>query len=261
LPFTTSFHTRFPEYLSARLPIPERWTWAFLRRFHNAGAGIMAATEALQFELAGRGFRNIVLWPRGVDAELFRPRPDASLGLPRPVFLTVGRLAVEKNLDAFLSLALPGTKVVVGEGPARAELERRFPEAVFLGARDGEALAQTYAAADVFVFPSRTDTFGLVLLEALASGVPIAAFAVAGPRDVIGDAEVGALHTDLGVACMQALTLSRDACRAFALTMTWRRSARCFIANVRRCCIGPAAPRPAPPGIGVAASLHTEPGV
>lgn len=261
LPFTTSFHTRFPEYLSARLPIPERWTWAFLRRFHNAGAGIMAATHALEFELAGRGFRNIVLWPRGVDAELFRPRPDASLGLRRPVFLTVGRLAVEKNLDAFLSLDLPGTKVVVGEGPARADLEHRFPDAVFLGARDGEPLAATYAAADVFVFPSRTDTFGLVLLEALASGVPIAAFAVGGPRDVVGDAEVGALDSDLGAACLKALTLSREACRRFALTMTWRRSARCFIANVRRCCIGPCAPRHAEPRIGVVASLHTEPGL
>jgi glycosyltransferase involved in cell wall biosynthesis len=261
LPFTTSFHTRFPEYLSARLPIPERWTWAFLRRFHNAGAGIMAATPALQFELAGRGFHNIMLWPRGVDAELFRPRPDASLGLRRPVFLTVGRLAVEKNLDAFLSLSLPGTKVVVGDGPARADLMRRFPDAVFLGPRDGEALAEIYAAADAFVFPSRTDTFGLVLLEALASGVPIAAFEVAGPRDVIGHAEVGALNTDLAAACLKAVTLSREACRRFALTMTWRRSASCFIANVARCCVGVAPPRPAPPCVGAPASLHTEPGV
>jgi len=234
LSFTTSFHTRFAEYVSARVPIPERWTWSWLRRFHNAGAGVMAATPALTVELAARGFHNVMLWPRGVDADLFRPRPGADLGLPRPVFLTVGRLAVEKNLDAFLSLDLPGTKVVVGDGPAQADLEQRYPDAVFLGARRGEALAETFAAADVFVFPSLTDTFGLVLLEALASGVPVAAFRAPGPRDVIGDAPVAALDHDLSAACRRALTISREACRNFACTMTWERAARYFISNVTR---------------------------
>jgi glycosyltransferase involved in cell wall biosynthesis len=231
IPFTTSFHTRFPEYLSARAPIPEGWTWAWLRRFHNAGVGIMAATPALAKELIGRGFCNVLLWSRGVDADLFRPRAEADLGLPRPVFLSVGRVAIEKNLEAFLSLDLPGSKVVVGDGPARADLARRFPNAVFLGTKRGEELAAVYAAADVFVFPSKTDTFGLVLLEALASGVPVAAFPVAGPRDVIGNALVGALDPDLGAACRRALTLSRDACRAFAMNMSWEASARKFLVN------------------------------
>jgi glycosyltransferase involved in cell wall biosynthesis len=238
--FTTSFHTRFAEYVAARVPIPERWTWSWLRRFHNAGAGVMAATPALTVELASRGFRNVMLWPRGVDAELFRPRPGADLGLPRPIFLTVGRLAVEKNVEAFLSLRLPGTKVVVGDGPARADLERRFPGAVFLGAMKGEALARVFAAGDVFVFPSHTDTFGLVLLEALASGVPVAAFSVPGPRDVIGEAAVGALDQDLAAACLRALDLSRQGCRDFALGMTWERSARLFINNATRFALLPA---------------------
>jgi glycosyltransferase involved in cell wall biosynthesis len=241
LPFTTSFHTRFPDYVSARLPIPPRWTWVALRRFHDAAAGVMAATPSLAAELGGRGFRNIMAWPRGVDAELFRPRPDADLGLPRPVFITVARLAVEKNIEAFLELDLPGSKVVVGDGPARAALARRFPDAVFLGTRVGEDLANAYAAADVFVFPSRTDTYGLVLLEALASGVPVAAYPVSGPRDVIGDAPVGALDEDLRAACLKALGLSREACRAFALGNTWHESARAFIANVRRAAAGNAA--------------------
>jgi len=234
LPFTTSLHTRFPEYLSARLPVPERWTWAWLRRFHNAGSGVMAATPALAEELTRRGFREVMLWPRGVDAELFRPRPGSDLGVPRPVFLTVGRVAVEKNLDAFLSLDLPGSKVVVGDGPARADLVRRFPDAVFLGTKTNEALAAVYAAADVFVFPSKTDTFGLVLLKALASGVPVAAFPVAGPRDVIGGSAVGALDCDLQAACLRALTLSSGACRAFALNMSWEASARKFLTNAMK---------------------------
>ena len=234
LAFTTSFHTRFPEYVAARSPIPERWTWAALRWFHGAAGGVMAATPALEAELVRRGFANVMAWPRGVDATLFRPRPGADLGLPRPVFLTVGRLAIEKNIDAFLALDLPGTKVVVGDGPARVELTRRFPEAVFLGVRRGEELARAYAAADVFVFPSRTDTYGLVLLEALASGVPVAAFPVCGPRDVVGDAPVAALDQDLRAACLKALTLAREQCRAFALERSWDTSARIFLANVRR---------------------------
>jgi glycosyltransferase involved in cell wall biosynthesis len=234
LAFSTSFHTRFPEYLAARTPIPESWTWAALRWFHGAAGGVMAATPALEAELVRRGFENVMAWPRGVDAALFHPRPGADLGLPRPVFLTVGRLAVEKNLEAFLALDLPGTKVVVGDGPARAELMRRFPDAVFLGTRRGEALARAYAAADVFVFPSRTDTYGLVLLEALASGVPVAAFPVCGPRDVLAGAPVAALDEDLRAACLAALALPRQACRAFALERSWDTSAHIFFANVRR---------------------------
>ena len=231
LPFTTSFHTRFPEYISARLPVPEAWIWAALRRFHRPSQAVMAATPALASELRARGFRNVVLWPRGVDASHFHPRA-VDLGLPRPVFLCVGRVAVEKNLEAFLDLDLPGTKLIVGDGPARATLARKYPQAVFLGARQGDALAQAYAAADVFVFPSKTDTFGLVLLEALASGLPVAAFPVTGPRDVIGTAPVGALNDDLRLACLSALTISPQACLEFAARHTWEASARAFIENI-----------------------------
>ncbi len=224
LPFTTSFHTRFPEYISARLPVPESWIWAALRWFHGPSQAVMAATPALASELRARGFRNVVLWSRGVDATQFHPRP-VDLGLPRPVFLCVGRVAVEKNLEAFLDLDLPGTKVIVGDGPALPALTRAYPQAVFLGARQGEA-------ADVFVFPSKTDTFGLVLLEALASGLPVAAFPVTGPRDVIGAAPVGALNDDLRVACLSALTISPQACLAFAARHTWEASARAFVENI-----------------------------
>jgi glycosyltransferase involved in cell wall biosynthesis len=191
----------------------------------------MAATPALASELRARGFRNVVLWPRGVDAGHFHPRP-VDLGLPRPVFLCVGRVAVEKNLEAFLDLDLPGTKVIVGDGPALTALTQKYPKTVFLGARQGEALAEAYAAADVFVFPSRTDTFGLVLLEALASGLPVAAFPVTGPRDVIGAAPVGALNDDLRAACLSALGISPQACLEFAARHTWEASARAFVDNI-----------------------------
>jgi glycosyltransferase involved in cell wall biosynthesis len=231
LPFTTSFHTRFPEYVSARLPVRESWIWAALRRFHRGSHAVMAATPALANELRTRGFPNVVLWPRGVDTAQFHPRA-ADLGLPRPVFLCVGRVAVEKNLEAFLDLDLPGTKVIVGDGPARAGLMRNYPQAVFLGAQQGEELARSYAAADVFVFPSKTDTFGLVLLEALASGTPVAAFPVAGPRDVIGSAPVGALNDDLALACREALRVSRQDCLEFAARHTWEASVRAFIENM-----------------------------
>ena len=231
VPFTTGFHTRFPEYVSARLPVRESWIWAALRAFHSGSQAVMAATPALVNELRARGFRNVVLWPRGVDTNQFHPR-TADLGLPRPVFLCVGRIAVEKNLEAFLDLDLPGTKVIVGDGPARAALVRKYPQAVFLGALQGEELAKTYAAADVFVFPSKTDTFGLVLLEALASGVPVAAFPVTGPRDVLGSAPVGALNDDLRQACLSALLISPQACLEFAAGHTWEASARAFIENM-----------------------------
>jgi glycosyltransferase involved in cell wall biosynthesis len=234
--FTTSLHTRFPDYLAGRLPVPERWTadavWAWLRRFHSPGAAVLAATPTLATELGARGFHDVKLWPRGVDAQQFRPRQSAAPNLPRPIFFTVGRLASEKNVVAFLKLDLPGSKLVVGDGPARTRLARAFPDAVFVGAKHGEELAQIYAGADVFVFPSRTDTFGLVLLEALASGVPVAGFPAPAPRDVIGEAPVGVLDEDLRRACLGALECSREDCRDFALGMTWADSARVFLEHV-----------------------------
>ena len=173
--FTTSYHTRFPEYISARTGIPEGLTYAGLRYFHAPSAAVMAPTQTIGADLTRRGFDRVRLWTRGVNHALFRPRSRRILDLPRPIFLSVGRVAVEKNLEALLALDLPGSTVVVGDGPARAALERRYPKAHFLGARHGEALADIYASADVFVFPSRTDTFGIVLIEAMASGLPVAA--------------------------------------------------------------------------------------
>jgi glycosyltransferase involved in cell wall biosynthesis len=231
LPFTSAYMTRFPEYISARLPIPDSWSYAGLRRFHAAAALTMVSTASLMEELNTRGFKNLGLWTRGVDTELFRPDRAAALDLPRPIFASVGRVAVEKNLAAFLALDLPGSKIVIGDGPQAAELQRRFPAAYFLGPMNAETLATYLAAADVLVFPSRTDTFGLVQLEALASGVPVAAYPVPGPKDVIGSHPIGALDDDLAAACLRALRISRDACRAFALTRSWESSARQFIAH------------------------------
>ena len=239
--FTTSYHTRFPEYLAARAPVPQALSYAWLRRFHNAGAGIMVSTGTLESELRTRGFHNIMRWSRGVDAELFRPRPYGEMDalvrdLPRPIFLSVGRVAVEKNIDAFLALDLPGSKVVVGDGPARAELEKRYPGVHFLGLQQGEALARIYSAADVFVFSSLTDTFGIVLLEALASGLPVAAYPVTGPKDVIGeapaDAPAGVLDNDLRRAALAALDLDRADARAYALKFTWRACTEQFLRNI-----------------------------
>ncbi|KQO72813.1 alpha-mannosyltransferase [Methylobacterium sp. Leaf87] len=234
-PFTTSYHTRFPEYLAARAPVPESWSYAWLRRFHGAASGTMVSTPSLERDLAARGFTNLMRWTRGVDTDLFRPdagAPDPLAGLPRPIFLFVGRLAVEKNIAAFLSLDLPGSKVVVGDGPDRARLAALAPDAHFLGTRTGAALAAVYAAADVFVFPSLTDTFGIVLLEALACGVPVAAYPVTGPLDVIGGTDAGVLDPDLRKAALAALTIPRDRCRAQALRYTWAESARQFYANI-----------------------------
>ena len=235
LSFTTSYMTRFPEYISARLPIPESWSYAALRRFHGAAKATMVSTPSLMNELSSRGFKNLVMWTRGVNTDLFKPERAARLDLPRPIFASVGRVAVEKNLAAFLALDLPGSKIVIGDGPQSAELQRRFPKAHFLGLLEGEALAASLAAADVFVFPSRTDTYGVVQLEALASGVPVAAYPVTGPKDVIGDNPIGVLDEDLGAACLKALTISREACRAFALTRSWESSAREFISQCRPC--------------------------
>ena len=236
LPFSSSYMTRFPEYISTRLPIPASWSYAVLRRFHAAAAVTMISTSSLMQELSNRGFKNLRIWARGVDTDLFRPdRAAAALDLPRPIFASVGRIAVEKNLAAFLALDLPGSKVVIGDGPQAAELRRRFPNAYFFGPMVGITLAAYLAAADVFVFPSRTDTFGVVQLEALASGVPVAAYPVPGPKDVIGSNPIGALDDNLGAACLRALTISRDACRAFALTHSWESSTRQFISHCQRC--------------------------
>ncbi|MBB4291089.1 glycosyltransferase involved in cell wall biosynthesis [Rhizobium leguminosarum] len=236
MPFSTSYHTRFPEYVSARLPIPQSWLYAFVRWFHNGGAGCMVATPSLARELSARGIKNLMPWTRGIDASQFHPMPleDEPLGLPRPIFMTVGRVALEKNLPAFLDLDLPGSKVVVGDGPARAELEQRYPRVHFTGVKFGAELAKTYAQADVFVFPSLTDTFGNTILEALASGVPVAAYPVTGPLDIIGeDSEVGALDQDLRAACLAALSASREKARDLAMQYSWEAATLQFINNIR----------------------------
>ena len=232
LSFTTCYHTRFPEYLAVRRLAPRRLVYALLRRFHNAGSGMMVSTERLGRELDARGFVGLMRWSRGVDCDLFRPRAVSIFDFPRPIFLTCARVAIEKNLDAFLSLDLPGSKVVVGDGPARKKLQTRFPEAHFVGEMHGERLAAAYASADVFVFPSLTDTFGLVLLEALASGLPVAANPVVGPLDVIGDSGAGVLDTNLGRAALAALSIPRELARARALTFSLSESARQFVDNV-----------------------------
>jgi glycosyltransferase involved in cell wall biosynthesis len=240
-PFTTCYHTRFPEYLAMRRLAPRRAVYWLLRRFHNAGLGMMVATQSLERELRARGFDRLMRWSRGVDSELFRPCETRALDLPRPIFLTCGRIAVEKNLEAFLSLDLPGSKVVVGEGPERARLAARFPEAHFLGELQGAALSAAYGSADAFVFPSLSDTFGLVLLEALASGVPIAAFPVPGPLDVIGDSGAGALDWNLKRAALAALSIPRETARAHALTFSIAASARQFVDNIFRAHAAPSA--------------------
>lgn len=232
-PFTTSFHTRFAEYVHARTRLPPGIAWAWLRRFHNAAAGTYAATASLQTELAERGFRHILPWTRGVDLSLFHPGPATDFtDLPRPIFLYAGRVAVEKNIEAFLALDLPGTKVVVGDGPQRADLQARFPQAHFAGWRVGEALANAYRSADVFVFPSRTDTFGLVLLEAMACGTPVAAYPVMGPKDVVTNPEAGQLHDNLHTACLAALHCSRTTARSHAETYSWAACAAGFRAQL-----------------------------
>lgn len=228
--FTTSYHTRFPEFVRARLPIPERWTYALLRRFHNSGAGMLVATKSLAGEMAERGFRHLRMWSRGVDCTQFDPVKRIDLNLPGPIFLNVGRVAVEKNLEAFLDLELPGTKVIVGDGPDLLRLKERYPQVQFFGTKTGENLAAIYASADVFVFPSRTDTFGNVILEALASGTPVAAYPVTGPIDIIGDGVGGFVSHDLREAALAALLISRDEAREKAKAYDWDECARQFLA-------------------------------
>ena len=230
--FTSSYHTRFPEYVSARYPIPESWLYRFMRWFHNAGLGCMVATESLRSELQGKGFSNLHIWSRGVDTELFHPGYPTPLELERPVFLHVGRIAVEKNVEAFLKMDLPGSKLVVGDGPMLEEFRGRYPEVTFVGARSGADLAAHYAMGDVFVFPSLTDTFGLVVLEALASGVPVAAYPVTGPKDIIGDSRAGVVDQDLHRAALACLDLSGEDARARALEFSWRACARQFLDGV-----------------------------
>jgi glycosyltransferase involved in cell wall biosynthesis len=232
--FTTSFHTRFAEYIRARTGLPVGPIYAWMRRFHGAGAGTMVATRSLCEELTARGFRNIRPWCRGVDLELFKPAPREDWELPRPIFLYIGRVAVEKNIGAFLDLDLPGSKVVVGGGPLLSALRRDHPKVLFTGPRYGEALARAYAGGDVFVFPSLTDTFGLVILEALACGTPVAAFPVTGPKDVLAGAagKIGAVNTDLRAAALDALTADRAACRAHAERYSWRACAELFLSHL-----------------------------
>jgi glycosyltransferase involved in cell wall biosynthesis len=236
VPFTTSYHTQFPDYARARWGLPAALGYAYLRWFHRPAVRTLVGTESVRGNLQARGFKHLVPWSRGVDTTLFRPdahaRAAASARWPRPIMLYAGRIAVEKNLEAFLGLSLPGTKVIVGDGPARALLSARYPSAVFLGYRFGAELAEQMAGADVFVFPSRTDTFGIVMLEAMACGVPVAAFPVQGPLDVVRSGENGVLHAELQSAIRAALTLAAAPCRAFAQLHTWERCTRQFVGHL-----------------------------
>lgn len=219
--FTTAYHTRFPQYLRAMFGLPERHAYAFLRRFHGAASRVLSPTPAVDQELQAAGITHLARWSRGVDTDTFRPLPRRG-PWPRPCFLYVGRVSTEKSVGDFLALDLPGTKLVAGQGPALATLKQRFPEAVFLGVLDRPQLAQLYSEADVFVFPSRTDTFGLVMLEALACGTPVAAYPVQGPLDVVGGSGVAALESDLRAAALHALRIPRAACREFASRHSWQ---------------------------------------
>lgn len=238
LPFTSSFHTRFGDYMASRIGFGTKAAYALQRWFHNGGAGFMVQTPTLERQLAVRGFRNIRRWGRAVDTTAFRPhRDDPSfnpdfLGLPRPIHLYVGRVSPEKNLERFFELDLPGSKVVVGDGPARAKLQAAFPGVHFLGYRHGEDLARHMSAADVFVFPSRFETFGLVVLEALACGTPVAAYPVQGPADILGGQPHGVLSEDLRAAAILALEIDRDGCRRFAESFSWTDCTRQFASHL-----------------------------
>lgn len=221
LPFTSSYHTQFPHYLRMYFGIPQGMSYRFMRWFHRRAARTLVPTESVRAELEHWNFNNVVLWKRGVNREHFRPKVDIDLGLPRPVFLNVGRVSSEKNLAAFASLDLPGSKVIVGDGPALPGLRRRYPNVTWTGYLPDDRIPDYYAGADVFVFPSRTDTFGNVMLEALACGTPVAAYPVTGPIDLVQPGVTGVLSEDLGAACMQALELDRHACRAATEEWTW----------------------------------------
>ncbi len=231
-PFTTAYHTRFPEYVHARSRLPLSWSYAWLRRFHGAGKAVMAPTQMVVDDLKAKGFQNVRLWSRGVDIDIFHPQPSKRLDSLPPIYLYVGRVAIEKNVEAFLELDLPGSKWVVGTGPAIEGIKARYPDVNYLGLLDRQELARVYAAADVFVFPSRTDTFGLVLLESMACGLPVAAYPVTGPRDVIGDSKAGVLRGDLRTACLEAVKLRREDAIARARQFTWRAATEQFFDNL-----------------------------
>ena len=235
LRFTTSYHTQFPQYLKSRFPIPLWASYLALRRFHGAAERCMVSTPTVAKQLAARGFSNLARWHRGVDTQLFRPRGKEFLGLPRPIAAYLGRLAIEKNVDAFLQMPWTGSKLVIGDGPERVRLEAQHPGAHFAGFRFGEDLAAHLAAADILVFPSLTDTFGLVNLEAMACGVPVAAYPVTGPIDVIADGVTGALDADLAHAAQRALQIDPEACRERALRSGWDTCAHEFEGNLVEC--------------------------
>jgi glycosyltransferase involved in cell wall biosynthesis len=221
LPFTTSFHTQFPEYIRLRIPLPITWSYAYLRRFHDAATRTLVPTPTQRDKLLAWGFRNLKLWARGVDLEIFQPADPVSWDYPRPVAVYMGRVAVEKNIESFLDLKGLPSKVIIGDGPDLDRLRARYPDCHFLGPKFGRELARHLAAGDVFVFPSRTDTFGLVLLEAMACGLPVAAYPVQGPIDVLQDGVSGVMDEDLGRAVQGALVLRRDACVAHARRFSW----------------------------------------
>lgn len=228
--FSTSFHTRFPEYVSARLPVPEDWSYGYLRWFHDPAGNTLVPTPSLRDDLLAKGFRHVRLWGRGVDMDRFKPgRSDVFAHLPRPHLLYVGRVSAEKNVEAFLALDVRGTKIVVGDGPDRVRLQKFYPDAVFCGYRHGESLVKAYQGADVLVFPSRTDTFGNVMTEAMACGTPVAAYPVTGPKDILTDERAGAVNEDLAAAVREALTLTRNDASAHAQNFTWAASARQFV--------------------------------
>lgn len=233
--FSTSYHSKFPEYLQELAHVPVGWTYRFLRWFHGGSSAVMISTPTLESELRARGFRNLCRWSRGVDLTLFTPRPKTWSQYPRPILLYVGRVSKEKNIEAFLALKHEGTKIVVGDGPMRERLQRDYSDAVFLGYRKAEALAEAYANADLFVFPSRTDTFGLVMIEAMACGVPVAAYPVVGPIDVVTDPEVGCLDEDLGRAVRVALARGKpEVCVRHARQFTWEGCTDQLLANFKR---------------------------
>ncbi len=249
--FTTSYHTQFPQYLRARFPIPIELSYRVLRWFHGAAARCMVSTPSVRLDLAAHGFKNLSTWRRGVDTELFKPGAKDFLSLPRPIAAYVGRVAVEKNVDAFLKMDWPGSKIIIGDGPERARLEKQHPGATFAGYRFGDDLTRHLAAADIMVFPSRTDTFGLVNLEAMACGVPVAAYPVPGPIDVIDDGVTGALDVDLARAALRALQLDPQKCRERALKSGWEASSREFENNLVLC-------RPVQPKLILASKLVRE---
>ncbi|KND57594.1 Glycosyltransferase [Candidatus Burkholderia verschuerenii] len=234
LPFTTAYHTRFPEYVQARFGIPVGMTYRFLHWFHKHSQAVMAPTPVVKSDLEKYGFDNVVLWTRGVDLDIFQPMDSKVLNTARPIFLYVGRVAVEKNVEAFLKLDLPGSKWVAGEGPALAELKSRYANVNYLGVLSQPELAKVYAAADVFVFPSKTDTFGLVLLEAMACGTPVAAYPVTGPIDVLGTDGPGAMNHDQREACLDALKIERADARAWAERFSWRAASEQFASHLRK---------------------------